>query len=285
VPVKLKSLAASELSVLSGDNGEFAFRRLSLGSYIVIAEGGGEFESIEEPVFLEGDYTMMLQFKRRRDRANESKPAVINAAALAEPPEAARKLYKKAMGFAQAGDSKNAIKALESAISIFPNFVLALNELGVQYLKLGQPNLAIESLTSAHKLTPDDFRTNLNLGIALLETNQLEAAEARLIAALKYNQASPTAHMYLGLALMSQKKWADSRMELEKAAASGSDQVAKAHYYLGGIHWGNREYNRAADELETYLKLVPNAPDAKRIHGTIEELRSKQDQVLAFSQP
>jgi hypothetical protein len=46
--------------------------------------------------------------------------------------------------------------------------------------------------------------------------------------------------------------------------------------YLGGIYWGRREYRRAADALETYLKLAPQAPDAERIRSTIKELRSKQ---------
>jgi regulator of sirC expression with transglutaminase-like and TPR domain len=37
-----------------------------------------------------------------------------------------------------------------------------------------------------------------------------------------------------------------------------------------------RDYKRAADELETYLKLVPNAADAERTRATIKDLRAKQ---------
>jgi hypothetical protein len=31
-------------------------------------------------------------------------------------------------------------------------------------------------------------------------------------------------------------------------------------HYLAGIYWGRREYGRAADALEAYLKLAPQAP-------------------------
>jgi regulator of sirC expression with transglutaminase-like and TPR domain len=52
--------------------------------------------------------------------------------------------------------------------------------------------------------------------------------------------------------------------------------MGMGHYYLAGIYWGRREYSRAADALEAYLKLSPQAPDAERTRATIKELRSKQ---------
>jgi tetratricopeptide (TPR) repeat protein len=86
----------------------------------------------------------------------------------------------------------------------------------------------------------------------------------------------PTAHMYLGIALMSQRKLDEAEKELLKAAQSNSIEVAMAHRYLGGIYWGKRDYKRAADELETYLKLAPKAADAERTRAAIKDLRSKK---------
>jgi regulator of sirC expression with transglutaminase-like and TPR domain len=37
-----------------------------------------------------------------------------------------------------------------------------------------------------------------------------------------------------------------------------------------------KDHKRAADELETYLKLEPKASDAERIRAAIKDLRSKQ---------
>jgi tetratricopeptide (TPR) repeat protein len=94
--------------------------------------------------------------------------------------------------------------------------------------------------------------------------------------ALAKNEAAPTAHMYLGIALMNLKRLDEAEKELLVAVNSKSNEIAPAHRYLGGIYWGMRDYKRAADELETYLKLMPNAADADRTKAAIKDLRSKQ---------
>jgi regulator of sirC expression with transglutaminase-like and TPR domain len=63
---------------------------------------------------------------------------------------------------------------------------------------------------------------------------------------------------------------------LKSAIEFGGDEIALAHKYLGGIYWATLNYKRAADELETYLRLVPDAADATRVRSTVKELRAKQ---------
>ena len=290
VQVKLQSFGASDLSVMSSANGEFTFRNLRPGQYTVTVEAGKEFESAEERVFIDTDInlgqvgiasstsrpnTIVIHLEMKRD-GQEGRASVVSAASLSEVPEPARKLYEKGLSLGQAGDSKKAIESLKEAVSLYPTFLQALDELGVHYLKLGQADKAIESLMAAVKVDDDAFRPNLNLGIALLETRQFAAAESQLKSALKINNASAIAHMYLGIALISDKKLAEAQTELEAAVSSNAPEVAKSHYYLGGIYWGNREYSRAADHLETYLKLAPKAPEAEKVRQTIKELRQQR---------
>jgi tetratricopeptide (TPR) repeat protein len=78
------------------------------------------------------------------------------------------------------------------------------------------------------------------------------------------------------VALVKLKNLDEAEKELLVAAKSDRKDLCIAYYYLGGIYWGKREYKRAADQLERYLELAPNAPDAERIRGTIKELRSKK---------
>jgi tetratricopeptide (TPR) repeat protein len=289
IRIRLKSFGAGDLSVMSSSNGEFTFQQLAPGNYVVLIDTGDSYEGAEENVFIDTDvnlnqtgiaastsrpYRVLIHLQPKRG-APVVKTAVINAAALADPPEPARKSYEKALDLAHAGNSKQAVENLKSAISAFPDFFLALDELGVQYLKLGQADKAVEPLTTAVKLMPDAFRPNLNLGIALLETKVFDLAESQLRTAVKLNTNSPAAHMYLGIALIGERKQGEAQAELEIAARSTAAEVAKAHYYLGGIYWGNREYSRAADELETYLKLAPKAPEATKVRETIKELRGK----------
>jgi uncharacterized protein HemY len=74
---------------------------------------------------------------------------------------------------------------------------------------------------------------------------------------------------------MGQHKIDEARSAFETVVKNGGDDVALAHRYLGGIYWRNKEYRKAADELEKYLKLEPKAADSAKIRYTIKELRHK----------
>jgi tetratricopeptide (TPR) repeat protein len=184
--------------------------------------------------------------------------------------------YKKALEFDRAGENKKAVEHLKKALAVYPRFGPALNQLGVQYLKLGQPSEAAETLEAAVKIAPGEFLPRLHYGIALLNQKKFDLAETQLREALARNNAAPTAHMYLGIALMSLKKLDEAEKELLVAVSSNSNEVATAHRYLGGIYWANHDYKRAADELEVYLKLQPKAADAERTQAAIKDLRAKQ---------
>jgi tetratricopeptide (TPR) repeat protein len=156
----------------------------------------------------------------------------------------------------------------------------------VHYLKVGQAEKAVETLQAAVQLAPEDTFARLNYSIALLNQKKFTEAETQLRQVLTKNSALPTAHMYLGMALINLSrdektkqfdvaKYTEAQKEFEAAVSTGKDEVAQAHRYLGGIYWGNKDYKRAADEFEIYLKLTPKAPDAEKLRATIKDLRSK----------
>jgi len=289
IKVRLENTNAGDLSVLTDSNGWFSFRGLNSGSYTVVIDGGNEYETARETVYIDTDgsnprrgivlplvarvYTVNIDLRPKR--LVGPKPGVVNAA-LAGIPEEARELYLAALRSAQANDHKKAVEQLTQAIAFHPNFPLALGELGVQYLKLNLPEKAVESFASALKLTPDDMTLELNYGAALLEANRLADAETHLRKSLDKNGSSWVGHMYLGITLMRMRKFDDAEKELQRALALGGDDLALPHYYLGGIYWGKGQYRRAADELEKYVKLSPNGPDAERTRAAIKELRRKQ---------
>jgi tetratricopeptide (TPR) repeat protein len=287
IQVKLQCYGCGEISVLADSSGSFTFTSLSPGNYTVLINAGNDYEIAQEAVTIDSDlnlsraslpinngsrrYTVMVTLQAKA--ANHTKPAVINAA-LVEVPNEARGLYEKALEFSKAGDSQKAIDNLKSAVALYPKFPLALNELGVQYLKIGQARRAVDPLRSATALSPDAATPKLNLGIALLETQQYQDAEAQLRNALKIS-ATPTTHLYLGVTLTHLQNDAEAERELKAAIESSANKLTIAHYYLGGLYWREREFSRAAEELETYLRLTPDAPDAERVRGTIKELRAK----------
>jgi Tfp pilus assembly protein PilF len=285
--IKLSSFNAGELTVFSDPNGSFTFKGLEAGNYVVTVEAGDAYESAKENVYIDTDgsnprrgitlppisriYTVDIALRLKPGES--AKTGVINAA-LAAVPQAARDLYFKALGFAEAGDSVRAIEQLKSALAIYSQFPLALNALGVQYLRRGELEKAADSLKTAVRLAPEDFHPRLNYGFALLNQRKFAEAEEQLRAAVTKNSGVPTAHMYLGIALAMQRKLDESETELKLAIASKSNDVALSHRYLAGVYLERHQDELAAIELENYLKHFPKVPDAQILQDKIKDLRA-----------
>lgn len=286
--VKLEGTNTNGLYVLADNDGAFRFQNIGPGSYTLVVEAGEEYETVRESVFIEGNslgrglrissparnIQVPIYLQPKRSSRGAARSGVLNAA-LATMPKPATELYTKALESAHAGDSKKAVEQLEGAISLYPDFAVALNELGVQYLKLGNPGKAAQALRSALRIDPDALIPRLNYGIALLQKREFAAAETQLREVLKKSRDTATAHLYLGITLIHLRNYDESENELLQALAIGGNELAPAHYYLGGLFWRKKDYPRATQELETYLKLAPKAPDAERTRSAIRELRSK----------
>lgn len=291
--VRLQGDSAGELVVAASPDGTFSFTRLRPDTYTITVNGGDNYESATEtvsvgsagPVPAQGAisnytvpvvYQVQIYLQPKRATSNGLNPVEIKGA-LAEVPEEARGRFNKALEFIRRGESLQAIEQLKAAITQAPGFLLAYNEMGVQYLKLGKADQAALSFEAALKIAADQWLPRLNYGIALLNLKRFAEAETQLRLVVEKNEASPTAHFYLGLALMNQQKYEAAQAEFESALRNSSGQMALAHKYLGGIYWRNKDYMRAASELEKYVKLNPKAPDAGKIRQTIKELRDKRN--------
>ncbi|MGQ0760929.1 MAG: tetratricopeptide repeat protein [Acidobacteriota bacterium] len=287
--VRLESFGSGDLMVISDVNGNFGFQSLRPGNYTVIIEGGEHFESERETVLVESGTVagrrttgvlpinrpfVVQVYLRSKTSATTTKTGVLNAA-LAAAPKRAADLYHQALASSAKNNHEQAVSELKQALVIYPGFALALNELGVQYLKMGQPQRAVESLRAALKIQPDDFITRLNYGIALIESKRPAEAEVELRMAVNQNDNSWQAHMYLGVSLIALRRLDDAEQELLRALTVGGPRLGLPRYYLGGIYWRRGEYQRAATELEKYLESAPNAPNAERVRGTIKELRAR----------
>lgn len=267
--VRLDTAESGSRTAITSDDGSFSFNGLQAGTYIVTVEGTEEYETAVERVDLYREvssptYIVPIYLKPNR------------RIALKGVPENAANLYLKGVEAVGKGNAKKAIEHFNAAIAAFPKFPQALSELGALYLKQGEVDKALEALREAAKLIPDDFSTRLTYGIALMNKKQFAEAEPELREAIKKSPDAPTPHMYLGLTLANLKQNEEAEKELTQAVSlPGGENLAQAHRYLGGILWSKREYQKAADELEKYLKLSPKAPDADRTREAIKELRGK----------
>lgn len=290
VPVKvsLESVTAfGGTSTATDQDGAFRFRNLQPGGYTVVVDAGKEYEIARETVNIDREASpggrvvqVTIQLRLKVDASNP---------AFAGVPQNALDFYQKGMAAAQKGNAKSAAEFLGKAVTAYPNFPVALSDLGVQYIKLGEMDKAAETFETLLKLKPSDSFAKLNLGIALFnmstalltekkldESNKkLGQAEIHLRDAIKLNSAGPTAHYYLGVTLIRLRRYDEAQKELELAITNGGENLAQAHRYLGGLYQSAHKNKEAADELEKYLKLDPKAKDADTIRGIIEKLRKQ----------
>lgn len=272
--VRLESVSSfGNFSTVTDQDGAFRFNNVQGGVYTVVVDAGKEFETARESVNIDsqasrgGIVTVAVQLHLKVDASN---PAFANV------PKNALDLFQKGEEAAKKGNGKGAVELLNKAVVAYPGFTVALNELGLQYLKLSQWDKAAETFEALLKLNSNDAAARLNLGIAFYNQNKLDQAETHLRQAIALKSNGPSAHYYLGMALVKTKRYEEAEKELQLTISNGGDNLALVHKYLGGLYLSSHRNTAAADELEKYLRLDPKAVDAERIKGTIKELRSKQ---------
>jgi Tfp pilus assembly protein PilF len=281
VKVKLRGLSSGEQFLMSDDSGAFTFRRQLGGTYTLVVDAGSEYEIYTDTVDIVevtrrgGQGTTVQVYVTLQPRgATSGAPRTVDARATAVP-DTAKELYKQAMESAKAGDRKKAIEELDKALEIYPNFMSALNQLGVQYMELKQWDKATEALRKAIKISPDAFYPHLNYGIVLVQVKKFADATSELQFAVQKDAASGVAHYYLGRALINVGQYDAAENALRHTITIGGDEAIEAHRYLGAVYIEKRDRLRAADELDTYLKLAPTAKDAERIRSIIRDLRNQ----------
>lgn len=277
IRVRLSTMTRGDRVFTTNENGAFAFRGLPTGSYTVTIDKEADYKPVTTSVdlrqFRGGPaqvYTLniRLEFKDRE----VAKPAVLNAE-FANVPKKALDHYNTAIEHAKKGDRAGAVEQLKLAIAEHPSFTQALNELGVQYLKLNRLQEADEAFQSALKIDPESFPALINRGIANIMMKRYGEAVPILRKALKTDEESAVGHYFLGQSLANLGLFDEAEKELLTALKLGKEEMKEAHRILAIIYSARGDKKKAADELETYLKLAPDTADAETLKEMIRKLK------------
>ena len=277
VRIRLASMTSGDRISNTNENGNFAFRGLPTGSYTISIEKEKEFVPISQSVDVmqfrgSPPQTYTLNIRLELKARDEAKPGVLNAE-FVNVPQPARVYYDNAVELAKKGDHLGAIEQLKLAIKEYPTFTSAFNDLGVQYLKLNQLENADEAFQGALKIDPTAFSALINRGIANVMMKRYGEAVPILRKALKTNDQSAVGHYFLGQALANLGMFDDAEKELLASLKLGKEAMKEAHRILAIIYTSRGAKQQAAGELEAYLKLAPNAPDAQKLRERIQQLK------------
>ncbi len=277
VRILLSTMTRGDRIMMTDENGNFAFRGLPSGNYTVIIDKEKEFDpftSTIDLIQLRGSpgqaYTLNVRLKSKA--STDAKPGVINSQ-FANVPKRALDLYNKGAELAKVGDHKGSIEQLLLATADYPAFMLAFNELGVEYLRLNELEKADAALLAALKIEPEAFAPLMNRGIVLVQMKRFAEAEPILRVAVKKNEQTAVGHYFLGQALANLGRFDEGEKELVSSITLGGDEMKEAHRLLAIIYNVKGDKKRAVAALENYLRLAPKAPDADQLRKVILQLK------------
>ena len=191
------------------------------------------------------------------------------------PPDA-EKEYLSAIKSLSKGDKDEAIIRLRKATEVFPTYFLALQQLGLLYVDKERDQEAIEPLRKAIQVNSKGALSHLGLGMAYVNLDRLKEAIEELKIALTFDPRLFRAHLYLGMAQIGTGNLDEAEKSLKQAyTIGGPTQARTTHLYLASIYSTRKQYQKAINELETYLRENPKAANASRIQEAIAKLKAK----------
>jgi len=219
-------------------------------------------------------------------------PGVIDVASIQpDVPPDARAAYDEAIKAVGKGKVEDAIRNFQAALKKYPEYLRALNDLGVLYLKLDRFAEAAELLEKAIKVNPKYSHSRLNLGVVLNRQGDFKEA-AEVLGSLYADE--PTLHglaLPYADALAGTGDLAKSEKVLRGALpASGAENatLVEIHFKLGLLLNRQERFADAAIELQKAIELDPKAATARLILGAsflqLNRLPEAEKELLAAYQ-
>jgi tetratricopeptide (TPR) repeat protein len=113
----------------------------------------------------------------------------------------------------------------------------------------------------------------IKLGMVLLKQNKNDAAIKALQEAIKLEPGNALAHFNLGTALFQVGQFELAESSLRRAYDIKGASMPGVQFLLGEIYYQKKDYPKAIEAFETYLRILPDAPNAVQVKEAIERLR------------
>ncbi len=233
-------------------------RRDSTGRVIVSA-----FATIQQDFYL-------------RSRKTDTTPSKAETIFIQNVPDRAKKLYDEALSLLETNQSKEGLKKLKNSIEIFPDYYMALERLGTEYIKLEYFEAAQILLQKAVEINPRSYNGWYRLGYTLYSLRLDAEALKAIQKAINLDSEATESLLLAGTLLRQTGKYKESEKQLLAAQKSAEVPVPNIHWQLA-LLYGNHlnRYKDAAEELELFLKAAPNSKDTEKIKALIKVFRDK----------
>ena len=206
-------------------------------------------------------------------------------------PEQAMPHYVLGHKFIDQGDYAKAAEQLEQYMKLIPNNLIVISNLAASYVLVYQYQAAVNPATAdrapldrALELCEKGMAINTEFP-ALWDTlgtihtfdtglKNYERAIACFQRGLSFNPENAMINFHLGGTLVKRGNL-DDGMRYLKTALDLAPGIVDAHKFMAQVYKVKGNIKEAINELDIYLQLQPNAPDASRISKDVEAMRAR----------
>jgi len=256
--------------------GEFRFRSLVPGNYTVavVRNGLGEVRrtvvvsvSVADP---SGIVHVTIPYTSAEAAANPS-GGVVSVHQLSIPANASAR-YADAQKRLAARDPEGAVRILEEAVAIAPEFSTAWNALGVIAFQTGADDRAETLFRKALAADPGAFEPLVNLAGVLLKKNAATDALPFNQRAVRDRPEDALANAQLGMNYFKLDQFDQAEQYLLAAKRLDPAQFYQPQLFLADIYVRRGNRSAAIQELEDLLAIRPDGPLSDSIRHNLAQL-------------
>jgi tetratricopeptide (TPR) repeat protein len=260
--------------------GKFTFKKLKAGAYTVAVFFSGRGEARQTVEIGPGTadehrrVNLRLDFKdsdfalgdlaRRRHSISARQLAI---------PDTAHQAFEEAQRALGRRDTDSAVKDLERAVELAPQFSGAWNELGTIAYQTGKFDRAEQCFRQSLDHEPKAFEPLVNLGGVLVTLGRTDEALDYNIRAVLVRPNDALANSQLGQAYFQAGNYDLALKHLEHARQSDPTHFSHPQLVMAEIHLRRGEQAAAAADLEDFLKHHPDWPKAAAMRQAIADFR------------
>ena len=272
--VELLSVYGSSIATRTTDGfGSVIFARLRPAKYKVRVSGVGVVTTETGELDLsDSGPNSTIYVSVKKEASAEIGSGSLSVADL-NVPSAAKKEFDRGIDSMEKKNWTEAKDHLSRAISIYPKYALAHNNLGMTYLKLGQGAAAVESFQNALHFDENIGQANTYLGQFYYDNKDYKQAEPFLQRAAVGEPQNPQILLALANAQMKNGE-AESALANARKVHSLPDhqKFAIAHLIAAQILSDRGDNKKVAEEYRQFLKEDPSSPLAPRVKDALTKL-------------
>ncbi|HXE92123.1 MAG TPA: tetratricopeptide repeat protein [Terriglobales bacterium] len=281
--LRVQLLTGSEqytTEAFTDDQGQVEFSGVQPGTYRIRVSGMGIQETTTGAFTISRSQNSHTEFVRveRAKNADGSlavpEEAMVSAADLNVPGKA-RKEYEKGGKAMEEGKWGEARARFEKAISLYPQYAAAHNDLGVVYMNTGERERGRAMFEKAIAINGRYARAHRNLGLLLFQEKRYAEAGTSFDKALATEPLdAQTLTMLAQVQLLLHKPEA-AAATATKVHAVPHEQFAACHLIAARAYEAMNKETDAMAEYTIFLRESPNNPNAPRVQAALDALKAR----------